>query len=382
MIRNLLIIIISITLNFYSACNAQVKVRLFSGFKTETALFTVINGNYRISTPEGTSLLLSKGEIILISRFNGRIVVKPTSSRGIICDSVLLKSLTDDGSFSLRLTVVEPLRQFYSGHLSCFSDMGTLLMINNCSTDQYIAGVVRAEGGSGQKPEYYKTQAVIARTYLYKYFDKHISDGYNLCDDTHCQAFNGISADPSIVAAAKETSNLVILDRDSLLIISAFHSNCGGETSTAEDVWLTNQPYLKKVIDPYCINSRNAKWQKSYSIESWTGYLKKSGLTGTTNEMSSYNFRQNTRLAEYNTGQFTIPLRIMRSDMNLRSSFFSVVSLGDSIVLNGRGYGHGVGLCQEGAMVMAGKGFNFKQIIDFYYSDIIITHIKYTKVIH
>ena len=67
--------------------------------------------------------------------------------------------------------------------------------------------------------------------------------------------------------------------------------------------------------------------------------------------------------------------------MNLRSSFFSVVSLGDSIVLNGRGYGHGVGLCQEGAMVMAGKGFDFRQIIDFYYSEVITTDIKHAKVI-
>jgi stage II sporulation protein D len=276
--------------------------------------------------------------------------------------------MADDGSFSLRLTIGEPFRQFYSGHLNCFSDMGTLMMINNCSTDQYIAGVIRAEGGAGQKPEYYKTQAVLARTYLYKYFDKHISDRYNLCDDTHCQAFNGITADPAIVAAAKTTSNLVILDRDSLLIISAFHSNCGGETSTSEDVWLTNQPYLKKVIDPYCINSRNAKWQKSYSPDSWISYLKKSGVAGNTDDLSTYNFMQKTRLAEYSTGQFTIPLRILRSDMNLRSSFFSVVFIGDSFVLNGRGYGHGVGLCQEGAMVMAGQGFDFKQIIDFYYS--------------
>jgi stage II sporulation protein D len=329
----------------------------------------------------GTSLVISIGELVIISRFDGKIAVKPASSRGIICDSVFVKSLTDDGSFSLRLTIGEPVRQFYSGHLNCYSDMGALMMINNCSTDQYIAGVIRAEGGSGQKPEYYKTQAVIARTYLYKYFDKHISDGYNLCDNTHCQAFNGISADPTIVAAAKGTSNLVILDRDSLLIISAFHSNCGGETSTSEDVWLTNQPYLKKVIDPYCINSRNAKWQKNYSPESWISYLKKSGLTGNNDDLSTYNFVQNTRLADYSTGQFTIPLRIMRSDLNLRSSFFSVVSLGDSIVLNGKGYGHGVGLCQEGAMVMAGQGFSFKQIIDFYYSEVIITDIKYAKAI-
>ena len=97
---------------------------------------------------------------------------------------------------------------------------------------------------------------------MYKYFDKHLSDRYNVCDNTHCQAFNGLSGDSVINRAAMETRGQVILDRDSILIISAFHSNCGGETSAPEDVWLTSQPYLKRVADPYCLTSRNASWEK------------------------------------------------------------------------------------------------------------------------
>jgi stage II sporulation protein D len=66
----------------------------------------------------------------------------------------------------------------------------------------------------------------------------------------------------------------------------------------------------------------------------------------------------------------------MRSDLNLRSTFFSVYAVGDSIILKGRGYGHGVGLCQEGSMAMAAKGFDYREIIRFYYSGVIITDIK------
>jgi stage II sporulation protein D len=66
----------------------------------------------------------------------------------------------------------------------------------------------------------------------------------------------------------------------------------------------------------------------------------------------------------------------VRSDLNLRSTFFSLTVEGDSVILKGRGYGHGVGLCQEGAMVMAAKGFDFKKIINFYYTGVIITDIK------
>ncbi len=76
-----------------------------------------------------------------------------------------------------------------------------------------------------------------------------------------------------------------------------------------------------------------------------------------------------------------MPFRQIRSDLNLRSAFFSVMKHGNSIILKGRGYGHGVGLCQEGAMVMSAKGFKFSDIIGFYYSGVIITEVKNAKII-
>jgi stage II sporulation protein D len=211
---------------------------------------------------------------------------------------------------------------------------------------------------------------------MYKYFDKHLSDGYNVCDNTHCQAFNGLSSDTLLNIAVSETHGQVILDSDSVLIISAFHSNCGGETSSSDDVWLSDQPYLKSVSDPYCRTSRNAVWQKSFTENEWLSYLKRSGDMEQINDPSQLSFSQEERQIYYKTGSFTIPLRTIRSDLNLRSTFFSVYSEADSVILKGRGYGHGVGLCQEGAMVMASKGFKYKDIINFYYSGVFISDIK------
>lgn len=377
MIRNIFILII-LFLSANSSLTAQVRIRLFSGKQTESVIFTVVTGKYQIRTPEGSFLTINPDVPVIISRYNGMLAIKPVSFTGMMSDSVSFKPVTSDASFSLRINSSQPFKQSYTGDLSCHSDMGTLFLVNTCDIEQYIAGVVRAEGGAGQKKEYFKTQAVLVRTYMYKYFDKHISDGYNLCDNTHCQVFNGVSTDSEIISAAKETHNIIISDRDSNLIISAFHSNCGGETSPAEDVWLSNQPYLKKVNDPYCLSSRNAKWQKSITIKEWTDYLVRSGLNP--NDKISYNFIQETRVKDYKAGSLTLPTRIIRSDLDLRSAFFSVTTNGDSVILNGRGFGHGVGLCQEGAMVMAEKGFNYQQIIDFYYSDVLITDIKNLKV--
>jgi stage II sporulation protein D len=374
MVRSLFFAGILLILNSGTAFG-QVKVRLFANQLPQSVIFSVVSGNYKLDGfPTGT-FNASKGDIILISRFNGKLVIKKNNEKGFIIDSLILSEESDDASFYLRINGKSPSKQFYTGNLKCIPDFGTILMINSCNIERYIAGVVKAEGGSGKNIEYFKTQAVIARTYMYKYMDKHINDGYNVCDNTHCQAFNGCSQDSVLNAAAFLTAGQVIVDKDSILIISAFHSNCGGETAASEAVWITSQPYLKSVIDPYCLTSRNANWEKKISVAEWTGFLQKSGYTGKADDPLVFAFEQKSRVVDYTTGTFNIHLRDIRTGLNLRSTFFSVQPEGDIIVIKGRGYGHGVGLCQEGAMVMATKGFNYKKIIDFYYSGVMILDI-------
>ncbi len=359
-----------------AAAWSQVKIRLFSDQSPESALFSVTQGEYEINTFSGEPVRISKGEPVLISKSKKRLIVKSRNEKGVICDSVHLKGMTGKDLFSLRINGSFPVRQLYSGDFICFPDMETLVLINVTGIEEYIAGVVKAEGGTGRNIEYYKTQTVIARTYLYKYFDKHTPDRYNLCDDTHCQAFNGYSTDAVIYRAALETKDLVIVDKDSTLIVAAFHSNCGGETASSEDVWLAGHSYLERIDDPYCLNSRSAVWEKVIKRDDWIASLKRSGYPEDKEMPGSFSFIQDSRKTDYKTGTMSVPLRNIRSDLDLRSTFFSVTESNGSIILNGRGYGHGVGLCQEGAMVMASQGFRFQKIIGFYYSGVMITDIK------
>lgn len=375
MFRRLIITIFSLFF-FVAVASAQVRVRLFSDYVPESAVFSVTYGKYEFNSNNGVILVVGKDDPVLITRYNGKLAVKLRATKGFICDSLSLTGKTGNDFFSLRINGPSPERKFYSGDLYCFPDMATLVFVNSCDIESYISGVVETEGGRGKNIEYFKTQAIIARTYLYKNFGRHISDRFNVCDNTHCQAYNGLSDDLVIKKAVSETRGLVIIGKDSALIISAFHSNCGGETSSSEDVWLSELPYLKKVIDPYCLTSRNATWSKVISVHDWLIMLEKSGYKGITDDPSLLSFYQKTRVPDYISGTFRMPLRDIRANLNLMSTFFSVIPRGDSLLLMGRGYGHGVGLCQEGAMVMAEKGFSFKQIIDFYYAGVIITDIK------
>jgi stage II sporulation protein D len=361
--------------------SGQVKVRIFAGNPASSAIFTATSGKYELDIYGGTTISLTINEQLIFALYDGKIAVKTNSLQSFLCDSLIVRGLTGNDMFSFRVNGSIKNRQFYGGDLQCRPDLGILVFINICDVEQYIAGVVRTEGGTGKNIEYLKSQAVLARTYLYKHSRRHIIDGYNFCDNTHCQAFNGISADTLIKRAALETKGLVIVDSDSELIISAFHSNCGGETSTSDNVWLSGHSYIKKVIDPYCVKSPNATWKKTMPLSDWVAYLKKSGYKASSGEDPAYNFSQLTRQNNYRIGYFSIPFRQIRIDLNLRSTFFSVFRDGDIIILKGRGYGHGVGLCQEGAMVMASKGFKFSDIIGFYYSGVTITDIKNAKIV-
>lgn len=378
MYREVLIRLLSLFL-FTGSSQGQVQVRLFAQQNPGSAVFTVTGGKYELDLFDNKPVFLTKDDPVFLAFSGGRLVVKTRQSRGFLCDSLIIKGLTGNDGFSLRISGAVALKQFYTGSLRCLSDMGKLVLVNISDVEQYIAGVVKAEGGPGKNIEYLKSQALLVRSYMYKYFNRHFLDRYNLCDNTHCQAFFGITTDSMIIRAALETTGLVVLSHDSILINAAFHSNCGGETSVSENVWLSGHSYLKKVTDPYCTSSRNAKWNKTIPLTEWKEYLAGSGFKGTVSDPAGFNFSQITRLPDYKVGTFSLPFTRIRSDLGLRSAFFSVQADKDSVYLKGRGYGHGVGLCQEGAMTMASKGFNFRQIIEFYFSEVIITSVKNIK---
>ncbi|MCU0457024.1 MAG: SpoIID/LytB domain-containing protein [Bacteroidales bacterium] len=353
--------------------SSQVRIRIFADRQPHTAFFTVTSGQYRLNTYPGAQWILKEGDLAAITQYSGRLAVKVMNDQGFYCDSVSISGSTGKDMFSVRILPDLTGKRNYSGDISARIEFGTLLLVNTEDIESYIAGVVKSEGGSGKYPEYFKTQAVIARTYLYRNVSKHASDHFNLCDNTHCQVFEGVTSDTLIQNATLATRGEIIMGPDSMPVIAAFHSNCGGETARSEDVWLSPQPYLVRVKDPWCLESRNAKWTKSVSLADWSAYLKKAGFSGTA---SLLNFSQITRTRDYRAGGISVPLLQIRNDFNLRSTFFSVAVKGDSVLFSGRGYGHGVGLCQEGAMTMASRGYDYHQIIGFYYTGVKIIRLS------
>lgn len=356
---------------------SQVDIRLFYGEPSNAVVLRVASGQYSIMVNGSAEENLSPGDIVFVHRSDtGGVIVNFTDRPDLAADSLIFNDRGGNSSFSLRRPGDKNQFVEYEGSLKMFNGLGSLLIINTLEMERYIAAVVQAEGGFRAHNEYFKTQAVITRTYAWLHMNKHRDEGYDLCDDVHCQVYHGRSFEQPIIDAVKETAGLVITDADSNLILTPFHSNCGGETVAAEEVWLTGKPYLQPVTDPYCSFSRNARWEKKIARTEWLDYLKSNGYDGGDDKLLPYVMNSRQRL--YRISDFSIPATSVRGDLGLRSAFFSVIPEGDSVIIRGRGYGHGVGLCQEGAMVLATRGFSFASIISFYYQDVRLIDISFT----
>ena len=253
-----------------------------------------------------------------------------------------------------------------------------LQITNSLLLDSYVAGVVEAEVGVKQPLEYYKVQSTICRTYVLAHMRKHEREGYNMCDKEHCQVFKGKSmGNIDIVNAVNETSNSVLVDGNLNLIVSAFHSNCGGYTVSSADVWNKAQSYFVPKRDTFCINSRNAHWEKEIDRTVWINYVKKKLPSLDSSELpKSFNFAQPHRIRDLELKNVKIPLKDVRADFNFKSTFFSIEDAGEVLIFKGKGFGHGIGLCQEGAIRMAKTGYSYSEIIHYYFNDVNIINLN------
>jgi stage II sporulation protein D len=153
-------------------------------------------------------------------------------------------------------------------------------------------------------------------------------------------------------------------------ILASFHANSGGQTMNSEDVWVSVVPYLRSVVDTFSLGMRGSTWQREFTVNEWLNGLQRHfnyDIRNETKRANALNFEQNERKTHFHED---IRLRDIRRAFDLRSAFFSVRQEGDKVILHGRGYGHGVGLSQEGAVRKIREGFSVEDVLKFYYQNV------------
>lgn len=358
----------------------NINIRIYTDNTIEMFVFHAKNGKYDVISDNKVVCSIEEGQSATISRKLHKIFI--TTKVGIhTTDSMLLiRGTSQDNYFQVRFNDRHHQSREYDNDLYVKTTTKSLILINDVNFEKYIAGVVESEGGAQADIEYYKAQAILCRTYAAKFYKRHLKSGYNLCDCVHCQAYKGrCRHSTAIIEATNITQGLVLVDSQQRLIDAIFYANSGGLSSDSELVWHRYVPYLRGKEDPYSLGKPGAEWTKTINRKDWENYLMKKGYPIADSADLSFEQPVRTRYLATDCTDSLVELTTVRKDWKLRSTFFCVDSREDVVVLYGKGFGHGVGLSQEGAMEMARQGFNYKQIIHFYFTNVSLMNISKLK---
>jgi stage II sporulation protein D len=271
--------------------------------------------------------------------------------------------------------------KWYRGRTLVVPTSGGITAVNYVDLEEYLYSVVGAEMPASWPLEALKSQAVAARSYALYQRQTGGNAVFDVGNTTSWQVYSGLEKEASSTQrAVRETAGQVLV-HDGRIIEAVFHSASGGHTENVEDIWTSYRPYLRAVRD-YDQNAPVYQWTETFSADQL-----RARITGVGNILSLQPERRTNqgRIISMrvvgDAGTRTLSGNEMRQALNLRSTLFEVVpsipnvaSSGNSVPVptsfqvQGRGFGHGLGLSQWGAREMATQGYNYQQIVSHYYS--------------
>lgn len=350
----------------------NVNIKILSNYEARKVILNGFSDNYTIALDNDKLLKVDDGDVIVINAVGMKCVLSKNGELVGNFSELYLSSEADHPYFKLQMVLPSLKTTFYPDQIRFKSFDSKLIMINEVELNHYVAGVIESEIGNVKNDELLKVQAVISRTYALKHLDRHKAEGFQLCDQVHCQVYHGKARfNTMILPAVDSTHYEVVKDINGDLIEAVFHANCGGQTVNSEDVWSKKRSYLRSVVDTFCTTEKQATWKKEIDKQKWLNYLSTKSGQATTNPCE---FSYELRLTKLPC--CSVSTEDLRDDFRLRSTFFSISESQDKVILNGRGFGHGVGMCQEGSIRQAKLGINYKDIIKFYYTDIQIVNLE------
>lgn len=333
----------------------------------------------------------TRGKIVLAEKITGakyvllpdsRYILEPRKGKLKIDGKILSPPVTLASTGSKERLKISG--RTYMGELTITVEEGLITIIENLDIEDYLAGVLPFEMNPSWPPEALKAQAVVSRTFALKNINS--GDLYDITCGTERQVYKGINlADGKIYAAIAETEG-EILTYGGEPIKAYFHSCCGGHTASNADTWGEKEiPPLIGVRDPYCRFSGKYSWSAFISSGKLLSFIHKKGSTALRIKSVAVDSRDDSKRAEKfrfytDSSLFYANAREMREYFGtgvFKSTLVRKISkTGNGYKFYGRGWGHGVGMCQEGAKVMAQKGRDYEDILRHYYPRAEITKIK------
>lgn len=370
-------------------------VRVALATRAESVELTADGGWMLFASDGVTPLAMTQpGERWLLERDGSRLSARRSDSRPVsLRDSIIIARSSEPGG-TVRFN-----DRRYRGELLVRAASSGIMVINRLPMDEYVQGVVPLEIGTNDVADIaaVEAQAVAARSYAYTRLAGP-SKPYDVVATVQDQVYGGANSESSTGNRAVESTAGLVLFYEGRVVNAPYHANCGGFTAAPEDSWnVDSEPYLRRVSDQipgtnryYCDWAPKFRWTQSYSAarlrSSIARYVRTlpggaGGITRVRNvrvtDVTPVG-RVATLTVDTDHGSWTLRGNQIRSALRLPSggmlysTYFSVdadVHAGEvkSLVLHGGGNGHGIGMCQTGAIGRARAGQDFRTILATYY---------------
>lgn len=291
-----------------------------------------------------------------------------------LADGVLLVDGREVGQ-TLLLKMDSGLLEFggrrYRGALRLAVSGGRIEVVNVLDIESYLRGVVPSEMAASWPLEALKAQAVAARSYTLTSLDA--GARYDLCATDECQVYKGVAAEHPRADAAIAATAGVVVSYDGVTARTYYHADSGGVVASSAEVWGSWSPYLLARTDAQA-NTPHRAWQVKLDGQAIGRSLAAAGYDlGTVTSMRVVALSESGRVSELEVvgsrGQRVLSgsqLTNQARGWGLKSMSFRVQG---GLSVSGNGWGHGVGMSQYGARALANAGYDFGQILAFYYAD-------------
>jgi stage II sporulation protein D len=280
---------------------------------------------------------------------------------------------------AFRVTSDRPLRingRDYAAPLELLRAGDGIAVVNEVALEDYLAGVLRGEAGDRFPKEALRAQAIVARTYAAYQRALNAGKPYHILASTVHQIYVGRvpSASP-VWDAVRETTGQVLL-WEGEVFPAFYHTESGGYTEDPRTVFAARtMPGLKPVVCPFSAGSPHYFWNYDIRLADLEDVLRRGGVdVGQVRRVTVTERTPSLRAATITVSGTRGEMQVRGNDFRrmlgydtFKSTLFAVAVDGDVARFAGRGYGHGVGLCQWGAKGMAERGYVARQILEFYY---------------
>jgi stage II sporulation protein D len=254
---------------------------------------------------------------------------------------------------------------------------GKISVVNEIPLEDYLKGVLPWEANPKWTMESLKAQAVAARTYAVFKGIENQKQRFAMSKDVLSQVYGGKNIEHPVTDRAVESTRGQILVHDGKVFPAYFHSTCGGATTHAEYIWeVEPHPSLKGVKCTFCHPSKHYKWSQEFSIAKIESVLKKKGIRASgitdiqatdldeTGRAKTFQITDANEKFKVHSNEF----RIWMDPAKFKSTWIvSINKSADKFIFKGRGWGHGVGLCQYGMKGLGELGYEYRDIIRYYY---------------